>query len=110
MKVTLTRITDDPIGAIDEAAANCYNTDITAEDYQKGKLMRGCLKSGHHAVTEFAHLTFHIEGVSRALTHQLVRHRLASFAQRSKRYCSEDGFEYVIPKSVQKMMPLHLDI
>lgn len=64
--------------------------------------MRHCYKSGHHSVLEFADFTFRIKGVSRALTHQLVRHRMASFAQRSQRYCVEDGFEYVTPASVKK--------
>jgi thymidylate synthase (FAD) len=62
--------------------------------------MKSCYKSGHHAVLEFADFTFHISGVSRALTHQLVRHRLASYAQRSQRYCGENNFDYVIPPSI----------
>lgn len=97
MKVTLTRITKDPILAIEEAASNCYNSEATGD----GKIMRHCIKSGHQSVTEFCDFTFHIEGISRALSHQLVRHRLASYAQRSQRYCSEDGFEYVIPPSIK---------
>ena len=98
MKVTLTRITKDPILAIEEAASNCYNSEPTND----GKIMKHCIKSGHTSVTEFCDFTFHIEGISRALSHQLVRHRIASYAQRSQRYCSEDGFEYVIPPSIRK--------
>ena len=97
MKVTLTRVTENPIDAIEEAACNCYDSEPTG-----GKIMKSCYKSGHHSVLEFADFTFHIEGVSRALTHQLVRHRLASYAQRSQRYCNEDGFGYVIPNSIKK--------
>ena len=97
MKVTLTRITEDPILAIEEAASNCYNSEATGD----GKIMKHCIKSGHTSVTEFCDFTFHIEGISRALSHQLVRHRMASYAQRSQRYCSEDGFEYVIPKTIK---------
>ena len=96
MKVTLTRVTENPIGAIEEAASNCYDSEPTG-----GKIMKSCYESGHHSVLEFADFTFHIEGVSRALTHQLVRHRLASYAQRSQRYCDEDGFKYVIPTKIQ---------
>lgn len=96
MKVKLTRITENPILAIEEAASNCYNSEATGD----GKIMKHCIKSGHTSVTEFADFTFHIEGVSRALSHQLVRHRLASYAQRSQRYCNEDGFGYVVPKSI----------
>ena len=98
MKVELTRVTENPILAIEEAASNCYNSEATGD----GKIMKHCIKSGHTSVTEFCDFTFHIEGISRALSHQLVRHRMASYAQRSQRYCSEDGFEYVIPPSVAK--------
>ena len=96
MKVTLTRVTENPIGAIEEAACNCYDSEPTG-----GKIMKSCYKSGHHSVLEFADFTFHIEGVSRALSHQLVRHRLASYAQRSQRYCGENNFDYVIPASIK---------
>lgn len=97
MKVTLTRVTENPIGAIEEAACNCYNSEPTG-----GKIMKSCYNSGHHSVLEFCDFTFHVEGVSRALTHQLVRHRLASYAQRSQRYCGENGFDYVTPLSISK--------
>ena len=101
MKVTLTRITEDPILAIEEAASNCYNSEATGD----GKIMNHCIKSGHTSVTEFCDFTFHIEGVSRALSHQLVRHRMASYAQRSQRYCSENGFGYVKPKTIKADSP-----
>jgi thymidylate synthase (FAD) len=96
MKVTLTRVTEDPVAAIEEAASNCYDSSPTG-----GKIMNACYKSGHHSVLEFCDFTFHVEGISRALSHQLVRHRLASYAQRSQRYCEENGFEYVIPNSIK---------
>lgn len=97
MKVVLTRITENPIEAIEEAASNCYDSEPSG-----GRIMRACYNSGHHAVLEFCDFTFHIEGVSRALTHQLVRHRLASYAQRSQRYCSENEFDYIVPHSICK--------
>lgn len=97
MKVTLTRVTTDPILAIEEAASNCYDSEPTSD----GRIMRDCYRSGHHSVLEFADFTFHIEGVSRALLAQLTRHRLANFAVRSQRYCSENGFKYVIPQKIR---------
>ena len=97
MKVTLTRVTGDPVLAIEEAACNCYDSTPSLD----GKIMAHCIKSGHTSVTEFCNFTFHIEGVSRALLAQLTRHRHAGYAVRSQRYCSEDGFEYVIPPSIQ---------
>lgn len=97
MKVTLTRITEEPILAIEEAASNCYDSKPT----QDGKIMKHCIQSGHTSVTEFTTFTFHIEGVTRALLAQLTRHRHASYAVRSQRYCDEDGFGYVIPPSIK---------
>ena len=59
------------------------------------------LSLGHHGVLEHAVFSFAVEGVSRALTHQLVRHRLASFAQQSQRYVNFDGgFDYEMPPAI----------
>ena len=71
---------------------------------KKWKLIRHVLDSGHHSVLEHAQFTFFISGVSRALSHQLVRHRIGvSYSQQSQRYCAfEDGFNYVIPPSISK--------
>lgn len=97
MKVILTQLIEKPIDAIEAAASNCYNSTPSSS----GKIMKHCFQSGHHSVLEFADFTFHIEGVSRALLAQITRHRIASFAVRSQRYCSEDGFGYVTPPSIQ---------
>lgn len=97
VKVKLISYTTNPVDNIEEAASTCYDSSPTG-----GKIMNHCYKSGHHSVLEFADFTFKISGVSRALTHQLVRHRLASYAQRSQRYCKETGFEFVVPPSIAK--------
>jgi thymidylate synthase (FAD) len=56
---------------------------------------------GHASVIEHASFTFSIEDVSRALTHQLVRHRIASYTQQSQRYVTYDTLEkYVTPPSI----------
>ena len=89
MEVKLTRVTQNPVDAIEEAACNCYDSEPTG-----GKIMKSCYNSGHHSVLEFAHFTFHITGVSRALLAQLTRHRHCGFAVRSQRYCNEDGFKF----------------
>lgn len=98
MNVTLTRVTQNPVQAIEEAASNCYDSEPTAN----GRIMKSCHKSGHWSVLEFADFTFHVKGVSRALLAQLTRHRVASFAVRSQRYVKEDNFEYVTPHSIEK--------
>ena len=97
MEVTLTRVTENPVLAIEEAASNCYDSEPTAD----GRIMKSCYKSGHHSVLEFADFTFHVELISRACSHQLVRHRHASYAQRSQRYVEEDNFAYVTPPTIQ---------
>ncbi|NLO89164.1 MAG: FAD-dependent thymidylate synthase, partial [Clostridia bacterium] len=65
-------------------------------------LLKKLLKMGHLSPFEHVSFTFAVEGVSRALTHQLVRHRIASYSQRSQRYVSEKNFEYIIPHSILK--------
>ena len=97
MEVTLTKYTQNPISCIEAAACNCYNSKPA-----KGAIAKSCYLSGHESVFEFADFTFHISGVSRALLAQLTRHRIASFAVRSQRYCDESAFDYVIPKSIEK--------
>ena len=96
MRVLLTDHTVDPVTAIERAAANCYDSEPSPD----GKIMNACYESGHHSVLEFADFTFHIEGVSRALLAQLSRHRMMSLCVRSQRYCSEDGFENITPKTI----------
>lgn len=96
MKVTLVRITDEPKNAMASAGSNCYDA------VPNEAMVDFVYKSGHHSILEFATVHFHIEGVSRALTHQLVRHRIASYAQRSQRYVTENNFEYVTPPSIAK--------
>lgn len=104
MNVKLTRITENPTMAMEEAASNCYNS----KPSEKGKIVEACYKNGHHSILEFCDFTFHIEGVSRALLAQLTRHRVASFAVRSQRYCGENNFKFVIPPSINKPEVLNL--
>ena len=96
MKVTLIQATPNPIETIAQIASICYDS----EPKNPLKLVNHLYLNGHHSVFEHIYFTFKIEGVSRACTHQLVRHRHCSFTQRSQRYCSEDGFEFVTPPTV----------
>lgn len=57
---------------------------------------------GHQSVMEHVSWTFSISGISRVLSHQLVRNRIASYSQRSQRYVRDNQFEYVIPKEIEK--------
>lgn len=95
MKVTLIQHTPDAVEMISEIASICYDSD--PDDTTR---MKKLAKSGHLSVFEHIYFTFKIEGISRACSHQLVRHRHCSFTQRSQRYCSEDKFEFVTPPTV----------
>lgn len=96
MKVTLIQSTPNPIGTITQIASICYDSDPK----NPLGLVKHLYKNGHHSVFEHIYFTFKIEGISRACSHQLVRHRHCSFTQRSQRYCSEDGFDVVLPFSI----------
>ncbi|MFH0861794.1 MAG: FAD-dependent thymidylate synthase [Candidatus Altiarchaeota archaeon] len=101
MKVTLLRITQDPEELIASSARICYASEPKAQDADK-KLIRNLRDWGHFSAFEHSSATFQVEGVSRACTHQLVRHRIASYNQQSQRYVNEKGFEYVTPATVEK--------
>lgn len=99
MLVTLIQATPDPINTIAKIASICYDS---APKNPLG-LVKHLYRNGHHSVFEHIYFTFKIEGISRACSHQLVRHRHCSFTQRSQRYCSEDGFGVVIPTTIAKV-------
>lgn len=99
MTVTLIQATPDPIETIAKIASICYDSDPK----NPLGLVKHLYRNGHHSVFEHIYFTFKIEGISRACSHQLVRHRHCSFTQRSQRYCSEDGFKVVCPGTVVAM-------
>lgn len=72
-------------------------------DHEKGKkIIKNLVSYGHHSVIEHATFTFAVEGVSRACTHQLVRHRIASYTQQSQRYVKFADLDYVTPPTIQR--------
>ena len=99
MKVTLIQQTPNPIDTIARIASICYDSDPK----DPMKLVKHLYNNGHHSVMEHIYFTFKIEGISRACSHQLVRHRHCSFTQRSQRYCAENGFGVVLPESIESM-------
>lgn len=84
---------------IAEAAHLCCSNG-TIEDGQEKRLIGQLREMGHMSPFEHASITFGIFGVSRALTHQLVRHRVASFSQQSQRYVSVEDAEFICPPSI----------
>jgi len=85
------------------AAKSCYAeasaADLLGADNPE-KTLSAVLSMGHESVIEHAVFTFSVEGVSRVLTHQLVRHRIASFSQQSQRYVPLKEPTYVVPETV----------
>ncbi len=113
MQVTVLAHTAEPVKVVAMAARLCYSSlDIenlrcsTLDEDQQ--LIGKVLALGHESVLEHASFSLGIEGVSRVLSHQLVRHRLASFSQQSQRYVSfDEGFSYQVPPSILQNESLH---
>lgn len=108
-KVKLLRYTSEPERTVALAAKLCYSPvgveklseRIDAEECER--FVKRLLDMGHLSPFEHASFTFGIEGISRVTSHQLVRHRLASYSQQSQRYVKKTGgFEHVIPPSIKK--------
>ncbi len=107
LQVTLLQHTPDPDRAVAIAGRLCYAPVSAAElkeemtDEAVAKLVRILVRSGHHSALEHASFTFAVDGVSRACTHQLVRHRVASYNQQSQRYVNFGGGDsFVMPPTV----------
>jgi len=106
MVVRLLACTPDPEDVAAAAAQLCYSSSAIEQVLEKGRsrkeaLLKKILSAGHFSVLEHANFTFGIEGISRACSHQLVRHRLASYSQQSQRYVSAaDRFGIVVPDSI----------
>jgi len=94
MKVELVAYTPKPIELCGKAAGISWDKE-KKEDYDA--FIRRIIRMGHESVIEHATFTFRVEGVSRALSHQWVRHRICSFTQRSQRRVDESGSNYILP-------------
>lgn len=110
MNVTLLQHTPDPELTVALAARLCYSS--VGIDELREKLSQADIASfldkimslGHQSVLEHASFTFGVEGISRTTSHQLVRHRLASYSQQSQRYVSHrERFAAVVPQTIQAM-------
>lgn len=111
MKVKLISHTPEPERMVAMSARLCYSP-VGAEelvekmsDVQVEKLVGKIVEMEHLSTLEHVSFTFAIEGVSRVLTHQLVRHRIASYSQQSQRYVSEHEFEYIMPPAIANNEP-----
>ena len=106
MQVTLLSWTPEPEKTVAAAARLCYSDASILDLVEKmhgsssNKLVEKLVAMGHYSPLEHASFTFGIQEVSRALTHQLVRHRIASYSQKSQRYVGEKGFGFVMPPTI----------
>ena len=101
---------DNMIKTIYTACRTCYSADtplnIFDKDLDEEKMMsliKRVIGSGHYSTIEHIQVSFAISNISRACTHQLVRHRHMSFSQKSQRYVKEKGqFDFLIPQTIEK--------
>ncbi len=101
--------TPEPEKIVATAAKLCYSSsDISSlkegltEDKTRS-FIEMLASIGHESVFEHVSFTFGIEGISRACSHQLVRHRIASYSQKSQRYVNENGFEFITPPEIEEL-------
>ena len=108
LRVRLLEVTQNALALLHAAFRQCYSAKYAGDIFDQTKeapdeqaeFIHGVVNSGHESPLEHVKFTFAIEGVSRALTHQLVRYRIASFSQQSQRYVKEDNFDYITPPSI----------
>lgn len=100
MTIELLASTPNPELTIAHAASTCY--DSKPKDLEPArKMIKAIIKSGHESCVEHASATFVLDGISRVVTHELVRHRIGfSYSQRSQRYVNEHQPSYVIPEEI----------
>jgi len=100
MKIELWSITPDSELLIERCGRVCWRTELSDEGPQD--FIRKLIRKGHESVIEHAKATFYVEGVSRACSHQIVRHRIASYSQESQRYVDMSNPEWSVPPTILK--------
>ena len=87
-----------PFSIIEQAAKTCYQSELAKTYNEKKEFVRKLIKNGHTAMLEFVDITFRII-TDRGVSHELVRHRMASYAQESTRYCNykDKDIEFIKP-------------
>ena len=101
MEVTTIAITPNPELTIARAASICYDSKPKDIDGAR-KMITAIIKSGHESCIEHAYVTFEIDGISRVVSHELVRHRIADLNQRSQRYVDEKRPSFIVPDEIEE--------
>ena len=113
MRTELLAYTPEPLALVYAAFRQCYHAGFVADMWpnlvagdisreKQAEFVTNVMDSGHVSPIEHVSFTFAVSGVSRALTHQLVRHRIASYSQQSQRYVDSSNFEYVLPPALAR--------
>jgi thymidylate synthase, flavin-dependent len=107
-RVKLIEYTPNPEKVIAAAAKLCYSAvgidelEKKLDDESAKRFLNMLMSYGHESPIEHVSFTFAVEGVSRSLSHQLVRHRIASYSQQSQRYVRLKQFEYIVPPEIER--------
>lgn len=105
VKVSLIECPDNLIELLWKSCKVCYSSESVMEIKKPSvekmiTLIKKVIGSGH-TVSDHIYFMFHVSGIDRRTSHQIVRHRHMSFSQRSQRYCSEGDFDFTIPDSIR---------
>src|SRR5574337_2196231 len=114
LQVILLRYTPDPEEIVAQAAKLCYSPASVdelkkqVESKDQASFIEKLTDMRHLSPIEHVTFTFGVEGISRACSHQLVRHRLASYSQQSQRYVGQHstktgGFHFIVPPIIEKI-------
>lgn len=115
MEVTIISMTSSPETTIEFAGRICYRSEMKQTLESAMKFITARVREGHESILEHASVTFFVEGISRSCSHQLVRHRLASYSQESQRYVDmSENVGFVVPPSIAnaddpEVLALYLD-
>ena len=109
MKVKVIAHTPEPEKVISMAAKIC-NSSVGVDEIEQNlsdesveKFLNMLINIGHESPLEHVSFTFAVEGISRSCSHQIVRHRIASFSQQSQRYVKLNQFEYIVPPEIEQI-------
>ena len=107
MRIELFHITPNAEKVIEKAGRTSYQSYDKQTELSYKAFIKMLIRNKHESVLEHATASFKISGISRALTHQLVRHRLCSFTQQSQRYVNENNFNYIEPDDIKNNLNAH---
>lgn len=113
LQVKILAHTPEPLSVIYASFRQCYHAGYVGDMWERlqngeisrekqAEFVRNIISSGHESPIEHVSFTFALSGVSRALTHQLVRHRIASYSQQSQRYVDAGSMDYILPPAIKR--------